>query len=857
MRNNGCQNVPCRSISSTCTHSVTTFSIILPRVSNRFLVSFFTGWLFFALNFSSPLIPFSHAETFQNVDLALPALVQEGESLRENQHWYRAHSDPKSFISSFSADGHFLALTSTNNPVELWDTKKQRLTAIFAGSGPSESTAFVTLSPDSRFIAINVGERIEIRHTNNKQLVFSVPSVAVSTGAFSHDNHWFATTIDGKRLDLWDIKTKKRNVSLSQHKHTVTSLDFSADGQLLVSADQSGIFYIWDVNSGAMLTQVNKHKAPISTVRFSDQSDKFVTIDTSGAINLWDAKSRQLVHRLDAPKTTTLKHSSAVFSPDGKTIAVNLNTVNGKNMLYLFSALIGGKPLLTFENNDNEVSNIAFRPDGNALLVSLNSKTIKVFDVQSQRYVDTFGGQILKANKTAISPDGKLIATGTVDGRIQLWDAQRKVLKYSLKGRNRSIEHILFSPDGSYIIVGDNRGTVTIWERITNNRVFFINAHQSGSAMAVMSPDNQFLATASSTSSIVKLWDVQTNSPTAKFLGHHGDITDLAYSPDGRFIASSSEDGTVKLWNTRNKSLAQTFHGNKKDIGFLSLAFSADGRYLAAGSDEENEGLSSIEIWDIKDNKYSRTLTSHTSAITTLHFSADGKQLVSASRDGIIKVWGVRSGEELHSIATNQKKKPIKSVDFTKDGKSIISVNSNGSTELWDLKAQTKTYTLVDGPRGMWVSEDHIKKKFYRGDDGSLNIKTSADLPPAPLAPKGLANEDKLLLTASRKRVTVAKNGGKFTITIKNIGTKPSYWLRARQLHGDDASVTLLSDKLTKLNAGQRGILSLKLIPHNFDKLATNKQLNLEMEIVTKAGSHFPIVIPLEFQNEAQHGRNN
>ncbi|MEE9351338.1 MAG: WD40 repeat domain-containing protein [Thiotrichaceae bacterium] len=806
-----------------------------------------------------PFLGIAANQKFSNVDQALPALVSGGEAMQKSQQWYRAHTKQGSYTSNFSADGRFLALTSHNNPVELWDTVQRKPVSTFSGGGLAHSDAFVDISPDGKFIAINVGERIEVRNISTKLLEFSVPAISGGAATFSPDSRWFATAIDGKRLDLWDIREKKRKSSFIGHKKSISALAFNQDGKYLISADLTGMFTVWDTTTNKMLYRYTEHKTPVSTLQFNAMNNTFVSVDTSGQVKLWDADEKRLVHAFKTPRIAATNTSSATFSPDGKTVVVSLNKTDGKSYLLLFSTLIGGSPLFTHESNDYEVSSIAYRPDGKSLVVSLSSKTIKIFNIPSRQYVDAFGGQILKANKTRVSPDGNLIATGTVDGYVQLWDAHKKTLKYSLKGRNRSIENISFSPDGQYIIVGDNRGSITIWERNTNNRVFFINAHKLGSAIGVMSPDNKFLATASSESSIIKLWDVQTNKAMSKFIGHHGDITDLAYSPDGKFIASSAKDGTIKLWNISNKSIEQSFIGSSKTVEFLSLAFSPDGRYLAGGANQGVADKHVIEIWDAQELKHKRTLTLHEAPVTALRFSQNGKNIVSGATDGTIKVWTVATGAATHNFITNDEKKAIHSVDFTKDGQNILSVTHDGATNLWSLKKNKKAYSLLGGPRGTWISENHIKRRFVRGDDGSLKVKTSNNLPPAPLAPKGLARKDNLTLNTSRQRVKVSKNGGKFTITIKNIGDKPSFWLQARQLESDESSVTLLSNKLTRLDAGRRGVLNLQLIPHNLATLNGKKNVNLKMEVITKAGSHFPIVIPLELQFPAENlktGRN-
>jgi WD40 repeat protein len=140
----------------------------------------------------------------------------------------------------------------------------------------------------------------------------------------------------------------------------------------------------------------------------------------------------------------------------------------------------------------------------------------------------------------------------------------------------------------------------------------------------------------------------------------------LTFSPDGAVLASGHLSYTVRLWDTRTGRLLRTLSTHGDSVG--SLAFSPDGKMLAVGTDYQEL----VELWDVQRGKMKRRLVGHSNEIRSVAFSPNGRVLASASADGTVKLWYLRTGELLVTLLVLPPAQPGQPstdwIAFTPDG---------------------------------------------------------------------------------------------------------------------------------------------------------------------------------------------
>lgn len=178
-------------------------------------------------------------------------------------------------------------------------------------------------------------------------------------------------------------------------------------------------------------------------------------------------------------------------------------------------------------------------------------------------------------------------------------------------------------------------------------------------------------------------------SPTMELRPHENSVDALSVDPTTlRQFASGSHDKTIKIWDAQKMTKPiSTFQGNKE--GIWSLEYSLDGKKLVSASPE---GLA--KVWDVKSGKATAELRGHQEKCYYACWSDDGLQVASCGADRRICIFDTRKPSK--ALVVNEASVDVVlCCDFTADQKHIVSGTLSGHLNVLNIE-QNKMLTNMD-----------------------------------------------------------------------------------------------------------------------------------------------------------------
>ncbi|MEE9216242.1 MAG: WD40 repeat domain-containing protein, partial [Anaerolineales bacterium] len=329
---------------------------------------------------------------------------------------------------------------------------------------------------------------------------------------------------------------------------------------------------------------------------------------------------------------------------------------------------------------------VSLSPDGQKMAVGRGPSSTSVWDVSlnGNRELLTIAAHEGKVYDAIYSTDGRRLASTGQDGTLRVWDAATGELQHSLPTLTDWVHFPAFSPDDEKVAAANQMGGVSIWDVDSGREVATLIGDGSALTAVTFNPDGSKLA-AGGDGGFVYLWDTTTGQRLNTFQSINDDsIMELVFSLDGGHIYSYGQEGIYYSWNIEtagDPSEVRIVYDSSTlvcDATLWDAELSFDGRFQAVAGFDSLAHVFRIEEKPAEDPRYLylHPLVGHEGNVTGVAFNPTGNILASSSFDGTVRLWDINSGDELSTLT--DRAFPMEGVDFSPDGRHVVAAGNDG-----------------------------------------------------------------------------------------------------------------------------------------------------------------------------------
>lgn len=297
------------------------------------------------------------------------------------------------------------------------------------------------------------------------------------------------------------IKSSRSAKTFRENTMRINSVDFSVQGDTLISSSDDESIVIYDCQSGTPKRSLNSKKYGVDLIHYTHASNTAIhsstkVDDTIRYLSLHDNKYIRY-YQGHEKKVVTLCMSPV----DDKFLSGSLDQTirlwDLRHPVCLGLMHLPGRPVANFD------------PEGLIFAAGISSDTIKLYDLRSfekgpfsnfkipKDVMPPVGNQFDQQQQQQqqhewtglkFSPDGKSILISTNGSMVKVVDAFNGTVKHSFTGhanaKNTPLE-ASWSPDSQFVLSGSSDGRIHIWNAEKGNKVAVLNSEHSDTVQCI------------------------------------------------------------------------------------------------------------------------------------------------------------------------------------------------------------------------------------------------------------------------------------------------------------------------------------------------------------------------------------
>ncbi|MGD8590517.1 MAG: TIR domain-containing protein, partial [Chromatiales bacterium] len=303
-----------------------------------------------------------------------------------------------------------------------------------------------------------------------------------------------------------------------------------------------------------------------------------------------------------------------------------------------------------------------------------------------------------RAPEAFFHPDGSLVAI-TTSTQLRLFSLDSGKALSPLLPLKDGVDTLDFSADGKRAAYARDR-LITLFE-IQTGKIISQTKISDGYVTGLgLSPDlSQALAEIQSSSNPLQVpgmvgksagvafIDLVNQKPASRLLPlHHGSVTSVVFSQDGRIVASGDREGRIVLLDADNHEMIELLHGHQKVI--TDISFSYDAKRMVSG-DISGTAI----VWDLSDireenvnSPFGELIADRSARITSMDVVKSRNDIVVADNSGRVSLFDLDGVETERVLRSGSGFVPIAyTVSVGNKDNWIGAIDNQGQLTIWDM----------------------------------------------------------------------------------------------------------------------------------------------------------------------------
>jgi chromosome transmission fidelity protein 4 len=204
--------------------------------------------------------------------------------------------------------------------------------------------------------------------------------------------------------------------------------------------------------------------------------------------------------------------------------------------------------------------------------------TVSKYSLASMSFENFLMRCSLPVRDVAISPNGTWCAVASDELVVKVVKTSDPSSLMYLREQLKPVKHISFDPTSKFLALSCTDGLVYVYSleddepeliRKVDGLIRVVETDDEISAKVAWHPDGRAFAAPTATRDIQVMsrndWEMQRLFSN----GHTGDVTALAWSPNGAMLASAGKDRKILLWETKTQTVIATYdYANVMDLAW-------------------------------------------------------------------------------------------------------------------------------------------------------------------------------------------------------------------------------------------------------------------------------------------------